>query len=310
MKRLPTLHPLLLLAPLFLLSACHDTDDDDDPWSTQPTEAPNANRNDASQEPSLSRLEFPHVKGDGSIVLIHTTNDLFGINYSVEWDCQKKSQRWSAYQLNSSTLQRNTSRANVGYPFDPQLPSQYYLSQDCFYSSGFDHGHICPSADRLYSSEANEQTFYLTNMQPQYKAFNGSLSGNESYKNDWSPWFRLEGQVRSWANAATTENLYVVKGGTIEDHQILPTLVKGEMRVPAYFFVALLLKNAQGYKAIGFWMEHKSSYEKQEPLSAYAVNISELEQKTGIDFFCNLPDDTEQHIETLARENVCRAWGL
>jgi len=101
-----------------------------------------------------------------------------------------------------------------------------------------------------------------------------------------------------------------VKGGTIEDHQILPTLVKGEMRVPAYFFVALLLKNAQGYKAIGFWMEHKSSYEKQEPLSAYAVNISELEQKTGIDFFCNLPDDTEQHIETLARENVCRAWGL
>ena len=138
-------------------------------------------------------------------------------------------------------------------------------------------------------------------MQPQYRNFNGS---------DNSPWYRLEGQVRSWANATTTETLYVVKGGTIEDNQILPTLVKGEMRVPKYYFVALLMKNAQGYKAVGFWMEHLTNYPVAQPLASYAVSIRKLEELTGIDFFCNLPDDTENRVETLPIENVCRAWGL
>jgi endonuclease G len=138
-------------------------------------------------------------------------------------------------------------------------------------------------------------------MQPQYGNFNGG---------EYSPWYRLEIQLRSWANATTTENMYVVKGGTIEDDQIFPTKIKGEMRIPKYFFVALLLKNAQGYKAVGFWMEHLSQYAKAEPLANYAVNIRELEQKTGIDFFCNLPDDIEEHVETLPVENVKRAWGL
>ena len=307
-----TLRALLgLMAAALFVVACSDSSDNGDDGNA-PDTANNANRNDTSREPALQRLEFPHVQ-EGSIVLIHTTNDQYGINYSVEWDPQKKAQRWSAYQLDSHTLQSNTTRyysQNNQYPHDPLLQNSLYLSQDCIFNSGFDHGHICPSADRLYSEEANYQTFFLTNMQPQYKAFNGSLSGSESYKNDWSPWYRLESQVRSWANAQATETLYVVKGGTIEDNQILPTKLKGEMLVPKYFFVALLLKNAQGYKAVGFWMEHRSSYDSKQPLADYAVNIAELQRLTGIDFFCNLPDDTEQRVEQLPIDNVKRAWGL
>ncbi|MCR5157899.1 MAG: DNA/RNA non-specific endonuclease [Prevotella sp.] len=286
----------------FFLWACHDTHEDD--WNTGGNTEKNENRNDTSQEPALQRLEFPKVKGGSSIVLIHATNDQYGINYSVEWDCDKKAQRWSAYQMNSATCRQNTTRYRSDtdqYPLDPLLPADQYLSKDCFWNSGFDHGHICPSADRLYSAEANYQTFFLTNMQPQYRQFNGA---------DNSPWYRLESMVRSWANATTTETLYVVKGGTIDNGLVFPTKVKGEMLVPSHFFVALLMKNAQGYKAVGFWMEHKSSYPVMEPLASYAVNIRELEQHTGIDFFCNLPDETENRVETLPIENVRRAWGL
>ena len=303
---------LWLLPVAFLVVSCSGGSDDTAIGGTSADNG-NANRNDASKEPSLARLEMPRTKGGSSLVLIHFTNDSYGVNYTVEWDTLKKAQRWSAYQMNAATLDRNTSRyysQNNQYPHDPLLPDRLYLSQDCFWNSSFDHGHICPSADRLYSAEANYQTFFLTNMQPQYKAFNGSLSGTEAYKNKWSPWYRLETEVRSWAAAQTTENLYVVKGGTIEPGQVMPTKVKGEMLVPRYFFVALLLKNAQGYKAVGFWMEHKSQYEKMLPLGDYAVNISELERLTGIDFFCNLPDDDERRVEQLPVENVIRAWGL
>ncbi len=310
-------HFLILLA-LLVASSCGNSDDGLD-GGGQPLAGANVNANDTLAYPPLARLEFPkypYSSGSNSLLLVHSTSDAYGVNYSVEWDCDKKAQRWSCYQMNSKTLAQNVKRyssATNQYPYDPQLPSSKYLSQDCFWNSGYDHGHICPSADRLYSEQANIQTFYLTNMQPQYKAFNGSLSGSESYKNSWSPWYQLEGYVRTWAarNAnRETENLYVVKGGTIEDDQVFSTRIKGEMRVPKYFFVALLLKNELGYKAIGFWMEHKGSYAAKQSVADYAVNIRTLEQKTGIDFFCNLPDDVEEHVETLPIENVKRAWGL
>lgn len=298
-----------ILLAATLMAACSSDDDKPDTGNT----VANVNRNDASKEPALQRLEFPKVKGGNSRVIIHSCNDDIGINYSVEWDCEKKSQRWSCYQMNSKTLAHNTSRytsqTNL-YPMDPMLPANQYLSKDCFYGSGFDHGHICPSADRLYSAEANKQTFYLTNMQPQYKAFNGSLSDKERHKNEWSPWYRLESQVRVWANTQNAEMLYVVKGGTIEDDQILPNMLYGEMRVPKYFFVALLQKYKQSYRAIGFWMEHKSNYEAKLPLGNYAVNIDELERLTGIDFFCNLPDDIENEVEAMPLKDVKWLWNL
>ena len=40
------------------------------------------------------------------------------------------------------------------------------------------------------------------------------------------------------------------------------------------------------------------------------VNIDELEQVTGIDFFCNLPDQYENVVESLPREQVLRAWNM
>ena len=299
-----TMRTLLVLLPMVLcVVSCSDSDDNLGGETTDA--ANNVNRNDTSTEPSLARLEFPRVKGGHSLVLIHYTNDSYGINYSVEWDTDKKAQRWSCYQLDSKTLQNNASRyssQNNQYPHDPLLPNSLYLSQDLINGSPYEHGHICPSADRLYSQEANYQTFFLTNMQPQDHLMNSGANSD-------SPWFRLEGKVRSWAKAQTTKMLYVVKGGTIEDDQ-LRTIVKGELRVPKYFFVALLLENAGGYKAIGFWIEHDGRDHGSEPLGSYAVNIGELERLTGIDFFCNLPDDVEQHVEQLPIENVKRAWGL
>ena len=37
------------------------------------------------------------------------------------------------------------------------------------------------------------------------------------------------------------------------------------------------------------------------------VTIDELEKKTGIDFFCNLPDKTEKEVES---KIALKAWGL
>lgn len=280
-----------------LMTGCGSDDNAED---TLPAET-NSNRNDASAHPEAARLEMPHLKGNNSILIIHKTADNYdaqGVNYCVEWDVAKKSQRWSCYQLNSRLLTQRTSRYysdDNQYPLDEDMQANYYFDYDYFWGSGFDHGHVCPSADRLYSREANYQTFYLTNMQPQYKQFNSGL------------WAVMEDQVRQWARSSGTEMLYICKGGTIDKESDILTRVKGQLIVPKYFFMALLLKNANGYRALAFWAQNERIDRSNDALSSYVISIDELETRTGIDFFCNLPDDTEKQVEANVALN---AWGL
>lgn len=80
------------------------------------------------------------------------------------------------------------------------MPSQYEVTQSAF--RGYDRGHIVASADRLYSKEANEQTFYYTNMSPQRHNLNTGV------------WLQLEKLVQEWARSGRLrDKLYVVKGG-------------------------------------------------------------------------------------------------
>ena len=287
---------------------------DDAEETIQPQTNSNRNRTDEYRE--AGRLEFPKLKSGTNIVLIHKTDDGYdpdGVNFAVEWDYEKKSARWTCYQITKRSTEQHTSRyyGNPQYPEDPDLPSAYCWDADYFYGSGFDHGHICPSADRLYSAEANYQTFFLTNMQPQYGLFNGSVKINGVYKGLWSS---MENRVRKWAPRNTTDTLYVVKGGTI-DRVFLETgaddgvlmRIKGKLIVPKYFFTALLYKNKSGYRALAFWFPHLNENHADDDLADYAISIDELEARTGIDFFCNLPDDAETQTE---RSLPLSAWGL
>lgn len=303
---------LLLLPATTVFVSCGDEDRD----SGIPAER-NLNRNDASKEPALQRLEFPKVKGGGSIVIVHTTNDSYGINFSTEWDTQKKSQRWSCYQLHAGNRGGSNSRVVDGYLFDEDMPNhdanyvcdEWGNAYDPFWSSGYDHGHICPNADRKYSRAANRQTFFLTNMQPQRNIFNAGI------------WLEMENKVtKSWWPTSAGDTLFVVKGGTIDaDKDIIEyisnnhksaTPLTGYIPVPKYFFMALLRKQKTGYKALAFWVEHLSEDHSRDALGNYVVSIRELERLTGIDFFCNLPDDIENQVEAATPEAIKSDWGL
>ncbi len=261
----------------------------------------NANQPTA-KHPEVTRYEFPKLKGGSSVIVTHKTSgtyDASNINFSTEWDNDKLSQRWTCYQMHKG-FGGNSGRysGNPQYPFDSDLAAAggKYLDDDYFWSSGFDHGHICPSADRTFSVDANKQTFYLTNMQPQYNPFNAGI------------WAVLEDKIRKWTNATGNEILYVCKGGTIDKETNILKRIKGKLIVPKYFFCALLLKTKSGtYRAAGFWFLNESNDRSTEPLADFILSVDELEAKTGIDFFCNLPDDIENRVE---KSVSVKAWGL
>ena len=92
-------------------------------------------------------------------MLVHhanVPNSQESVNYALEWDGEKKANRWTCYQMYASNRVSNTSRYESDdnqYPQDPDLPQAYRWETDPFRRSGYDHGHLCPSADRLYSGQ-------------------------------------------------------------------------------------------------------------------------------------------------------------
>lgn len=239
---------------------------------------------------NASNLEIPRIDDNAGKIISHYASGI--LNYTVDWHAEKKHSRWVAFTFTRESSQENWDRKNWEHtewghdPFqaDPSLSVYERTELKDYDRDGYDRGHLCASADRLNSKDCNEQTFYLSNMSPQISRFNQK------------DWVKLEGLVQNWGRSNTfRDTLYVVKGGTIRDDQIM-TYNKHDVPVPKYYFMALMCKKSGTYKAIGFWVEHKS-YGGSPDVSSWAVSIDELEEKTGIDFFCNLPDRIENPIE-------------
>lgn len=253
------------------------------------------------------RLEYPHINtASGNQRVVKSCNP-YGITYSVEWDNNLIANRWTCYTMCSKNNASNVTRTNKFYVDDAVTtsPDNSYAE-----SNTYSRGHLCPSADRLASTEQNKQTFYMTNMQPQYQNHNGGI------------WATLEGDVRSkWQPTNNIDTLYVVKAATIADVTlnnvtstgIITTTTDDEgqtLVVPKYFYMAFLYfdkmaEDNKKYKAFAIWTQHLNSNNPNEstvlnPNAGYIISIDELEKRTGIDFFCNLPDDIEDKVEATA----------
>ena len=289
-----TLKSFLLLAAMMPLCfwSCSSDDDEQDSLTA------NANANLVADGPYAARLEIPKLKGGVVNMFLVKKLSTGEVNFCVEWDIAKKAQRWSAFRWDNTNSGGYIKRED-NFIEDTDIPLEYRTTYDHYRGSGYTRGHMCASADRWNSLEANRQTFLYSNMQPQLYSFNGGI------------WANLEMKVRSWNTADFRDTLYVARGGTIDHTSDLIEITSTGLRVPKYFFMAILCKNKSavngGYKAIGFYMEHRSFYEDEKNLAPYIVSIDNLERLTGIDFFCNLPDGIENQVES----NVTpAAWGF
>ncbi len=309
------------LSVLLMTTACDD--DDKLPQakeSTTAVTADNENANATNVDESYGRLEVPRLKADGSSTVLVRRVPNFGINYIIEYDRQKRSPRWVCWQWyrgNSGTAWNRNRwnyeadnnewvKLNIQYygfadPFrpDPDLELEERTELEDYWNCGFQRGHICASADRLNSKEANEQTFYLSNIMPQSYGLNNGV------------WQALENRLRQWNVDSFRRVLYVVKGGTIDNDTQIRCYTSTGLLVPKYFFMALLCEDQQGqYKAMGFWVEHTDQQINNAQPRQYVVNIRQLEELTGLDFFCNLPDNIEQSVENVTKADITRSWDM
>ena len=252
-------------------------------------------------------MEIPSLKtGTADALIIHTLPD-GTLNYCIGYNTKLKTNCWTAFKWyggfssNNKGWNRNRWRqgetfngyGGTGDPFqpDPVLPEALRFNSGDYDDWRYQRGHILGSADRLNSKEANGQTFYMSNIMPQLKAFN-----------EQGIWWNLENWLRStYDQSSFRDTLYVVKGGTVSAGNYTMVGGNGQLVCPKYYYMAILAfakkyaKTNGGYYAIAFWMEHNGNTD--DVSSKYAISIDELERRTGIDFFCNLPDEIEDAVE-------------
>ena len=197
-------------------------------------------------------------------------------NYSFGWSQKDRVALWVAYPLCRLYLNGNAGRTDE-WALDPLL-GEDSAAPFGGYAGSYARGHQLPSADRQCCYEANAQTFYGTNMTPQLNEHNERI------------WSDLENMVRGYASSSDTT--YVVTGVMVSSSSKIERDSYGNnVTVPDAYFKAVLKYSKSStlgmWNAAAFYLEHRAysgSVGKE-----HSMSIDELEKKTGIDFFVNLP---------------------
>jgi endonuclease G len=194
---------------------------------------------------------------------------------------------WVSWQVTQRDL-GDTKRSNTFVP-DTTLPAGWYrVTLDDYTGSGYDRGHMCPSADRTATAKDNQATFVLTNIVPQ------------APDNNRSTWEHLESLSRQLVSKGHV--LYIIAGG---DGSI-GTIAKGKVLVPRYTWkiivvmpkgqsdvrritadtpvLAVRIPNALNAK-LGDWDQ-------------YRVTVASIEAATGYHFFTNLAPDIQDALKS------------
>lgn len=266
----------------------------------------NVNANTGYDNVSVTGYEIPHLN-DQNVYADHyvTMDGVQILNYALEWDNTKRHANWVAFTFDTTTSADNVKRTDA-WSVDPKLPAEMQVQESDHKNDGFDKGHLCASEDRVYLKEANEQTFYYSNMSPQLNDFNGGF------------WGKLEARVQTWGRSTADgvyDKVYVTKGGTLNKllKNFKGTTVNGGtpttdangftihgLACPEYYFMAVLSQKDDVFHAIAFLVPHKEGMTRNpssDELKKYVVSVDKLEEETGIDFFCNLPDVLENEVE-------------
>lgn len=155
----------------------------------------------------------------------------------------------------SNPIERNNS-----FKKDPKLPDYTNLSK-YYKNSGYDRGHMMPSADNLcQSKKLQEECFYFSNISPQHEGLN---------RNDWK---YLESESREYSLNYDSVHIWAGNIGKLEKI--------GLVSVPKYCWKVIYVKSLNLKKAYIFENNEMNS----DGIENNEVKIQVIERLTGIKF--------------------------
>jgi len=198
--------------------------------------------------------------------------------YSVGFSRKYMEPVWVSYQLTAEKANSKASKRHGNFKVDPDIQGGTATTAD-YTRSTYSRGHQAPAADMHWSEDAMKECFYYSNMCPQKQTFNAGV------------WEDLETQVRQFA--VDLDVIYVVTGPVLRPG--LKTIGPDKVAVPTKFYKVVLYVSDSDTMAIGFIVPTAAT---SRDLTRYAVPVDSVEAVTGLDFFNDLPDGTENRVES------------
>lgn len=247
---------------------------------------------------SISIVVNAPIAGDDPLLLgnpSNATSDVANENnylmikpqYSLSYNRSKAIPNWTAWRLDSSWL-GDAERQDDFRP-DDTLPAGWYRVTNSDYSgSGYTRGHMTPSGDRTRSVADNSATFLMTNMVPQIA------------ENNNGSWASFEDYCRTLATAGN--ELYIYSGGAGN----IGTIANGRVVVPQVTWkVVLVIPNGsndlqritKGTRTIAIIVPNYLPLATNAPWRNFRVTVNEVENLTGLNFFTNVPKNTQELME-------------
>ena len=229
-------------------------------------------------------------------VVIHTYsyNGKVVRNYSFLYDKTYKTALWVAYATsNSGDFEDKNVGRNDAWAYDPAIDQSWQQNLSGAYSSSngrsYDRGHQVASNDRQTTKEQNKQTFYYTNMTPQYSALNQGQ------------WVELEKKVQGVATVTTgSDTLYVVTGPLFEGTLATATDKSGnECKVPSGYWKCLMkcTFSSPGVMSAAVGCAYLFDTNSSN-IAPTVTSIDAIESRTGFDFFANVPASLQSSAES------------
>ncbi|MBL4654037.1 MAG: DNA/RNA non-specific endonuclease [Flavobacteriales bacterium] len=202
--------------------------------------------------------------------------------------------RWVAHVIMPDIERGNVSRTN-DFREDPFVTTGTSVKAD-YWFSGYDRGHLAPSADFRWSQVALSESYFYSNMAPQLPELNRNKMAE------------LENLLRSYV-LSNKEKLYVITGSVLSDD--LPKMKnegrKNEVSIPNLFYKAVLDYSGDEKRGIAFLLPNKNC---PNPLLMYAVTIDSVEAITGLNFFNQLSDEEQNKLESTKNVDLWRTKAM
>ncbi|MCX6155884.1 MAG: DNA/RNA non-specific endonuclease [Candidatus Kapabacteria bacterium] len=195
---------------------------------------------------------------------------------------------WVSWYLNDSWI-GSTARCDC-FSRDSALSAGLYRVADNDYSgSGYDRGHICPSADRTSSKEDNRLTFKMTNMYPQTPDLNQGV------------WEKFEEFERSLCLDSNKE-VYIISGGIFHTGY---RIINGKIAVPDSCFKIIVglpkgkrLADITTSASVYCVLMPNIAGVRKEDWHNYLTTVRRIEQSTGYNFLSDVPKTIQDYLET------------
>ncbi|WP_189470654.1 DNA/RNA non-specific endonuclease [Litchfieldella qijiaojingensis] len=210
--------------------------------------------------------------------------------FLVGWSDVRVNPLWVSYTLQTV----DDPRAGPRPDFQRDWRTLWPIAADSYFGSGYDRGHLAPNyaIATVHGRGAQQQTFLMSNISPQRPDFNRRL------------WQRLEEVVIDHF-APRFGTLQVVTGPVFPERFLDNVLNRvGLVEIPEAFYKIIVVPADQPV-ALAFLVPQ--NVRGNEPLDRYVVSIDEIEARTGLNFFPNLPEGAARVLEGQVRT---QGWEL